>query len=123
MSTVVIRPASYEYEYEYGELKKTIFGIMESHAVDLIQKGSRVIIKPNLLAPASPEKAIVTHPLVIKAVVEYVLQRFREAELLRFPTVRLLLQVHLKKLSQKAVSRVLSRDCPLTTRNSKTLYQ
>jgi uncharacterized protein (DUF362 family) len=83
MSTVVIRSAS----YDYGELKKTIFGIMDSHAGDLIQKGSRVIIKPNLLAPASPEKAIVTHPLVIKAVVEYVLQREGIAQISDSPAV------------------------------------
>lgn len=40
-----------------------------------IQRGSRVVIKPNLLAPASPDMAIVTHPLIVKAVAEYVLDR------------------------------------------------
>ncbi|TNF56314.1 DUF362 domain-containing protein [bacterium] len=83
MSTVLIRASS----YDYGDLKKTIFGIMDSHAGDLIQKGSRVIIKPNLLAPASPEKAIVTHPHVIKAVVEYVIQRDGIAQISDSPAV------------------------------------
>jgi len=41
----------------------------------MVKKGSRVLIKPNLLAPAPPEKAIVTHPLIIRAAVEYVLQK------------------------------------------------
>jgi len=40
----------------------------------LIQKGSRVLIKPNLLLPAKPEKAIVTHPLVVKAAAEYAIE-------------------------------------------------
>ncbi|MEW6602833.1 MAG: DUF362 domain-containing protein, partial [Nitrospirota bacterium] len=31
--------------------------------------------KPNCLAPASPDMAIVTHPLIVKAVVEYVLDK------------------------------------------------
>ncbi len=33
------------------------------------------MIKPNLLSAASPEDAILTHPLVIKAAVEYVLEK------------------------------------------------
>jgi uncharacterized protein (DUF362 family)/Pyruvate/2-oxoacid:ferredoxin oxidoreductase delta subunit len=40
-----------------------------------IQPRSRVLIKPNFLAPASPEKAMITHPLVVKAVVEYVREK------------------------------------------------
>jgi len=41
----------------------------------LIKKNSRVVIKPNLLAPASPDKAVLTHPMIVKAVVEYVLEK------------------------------------------------
>ncbi len=71
MSTVYIRKA----QYNYDELKPVIFEIMDSVSGDMIGKNSRVVIKPNLLAPASPDKAIVTHPLVIKAVAEYVLEK------------------------------------------------
>ena len=36
-------------------------------------KYSRVLIKPNLLLPASPEKGILTHPFIVRATTEYVL--------------------------------------------------
>jgi len=71
MSKVFIRKA----EYDYKTLKPVFFEIMDRMAENMIQKNSRVVIKPNLLAPASPEKAIVTHPLIIKAAVEYVLDK------------------------------------------------
>ncbi len=71
MSEVLIRKA----EYNYAALRPIIFEIMDLLAGDRIQSNSRVVIKPNLLAPASPDKAIVTHPLVVKAAVEYVLDK------------------------------------------------
>ena len=71
MSEVIIRKA----EYNYSTLKPIIFEIMDSLAGEQIQKNIRVVIKPNLLAPASPDKALVTHPLVVKAIVEYILDR------------------------------------------------
>ena len=71
MTTVYIREA----QYRYDRLKPVIFMIMDSIAGKMITEKSRVLIKPNLLAPASPDKAIVTHPLVIKAVTEYVLDK------------------------------------------------
>jgi uncharacterized protein (DUF362 family)/Pyruvate/2-oxoacid:ferredoxin oxidoreductase delta subunit len=37
-----------------------------------VQPGQRVLIKPNLLLPSPPERAIVTHPSVLRAVVEQV---------------------------------------------------
>ena len=40
-----------------------------------IDRNANVLIKPNFLAPAKPEEAILTHPMVIKAVVEYVLDK------------------------------------------------
>jgi uncharacterized protein (DUF362 family)/ferredoxin len=38
-------------------------------------RGAQVLIKPNFLAPAKPERALTTHPLVLRAVVEYVLAK------------------------------------------------
>lgn len=69
MSKVYIRKA----EYDYAALKPLIFEIMDSIVGGRIKEGSRVVIKPNLLAPASPEMAVVTHPLIVKAVSEYVI--------------------------------------------------
>ena len=38
-----------------------------------VKPGETVLLKPNLLAPAAPEKAVTTHPAVVKAVAEMVL--------------------------------------------------
>jgi uncharacterized protein (DUF362 family)/Pyruvate/2-oxoacid:ferredoxin oxidoreductase delta subunit len=62
-------------EYDYSTLKPLVFGIMNSSIGDKIHKSSRVVIKPNLLAPAPPEMAMTTHPLIIRAAAEYVLDR------------------------------------------------
>lgn len=70
-SQVIIRSAS----YDYGLLRPLVFEMLDPFCGDNIRKGSRVLIKPNLLAPAGPERAMVTHPLVLKAVVEYVIMK------------------------------------------------
>jgi len=67
MAKVIIKKAS----YDYSVLRSVIFELLDSlNAMD-IKKDAKVLIKPNLLAPASPEKAIQTHPLIVRAVVEY----------------------------------------------------
>ena len=71
MSKVFIRNAG----YNYGTLKPIIFELMDALDGNRIERNSRVVIKPNLLAPAQTDKAILTHPLIVKAVVEYVLDR------------------------------------------------
>lgn len=71
MSKVILKRAT----YDYAALKPLFFEIMDALGGDAIKSSSRVVIKPNLLAPATPEKAIVTHPLIVKAAVEYVLQK------------------------------------------------
>jgi uncharacterized protein (DUF362 family)/Pyruvate/2-oxoacid:ferredoxin oxidoreductase delta subunit len=83
MSKVLIRKA----EYNYRKLKPLIFEIMESLCGDQIQRNSRVVIKPNLLAPASPDKAIVTHPFMVKAVAEYVLDKGARPQISDSPAV------------------------------------
>jgi uncharacterized protein (DUF362 family)/Pyruvate/2-oxoacid:ferredoxin oxidoreductase delta subunit len=69
MSTVIMRKSS----YDYSVLRPAVFEILDAACGDMIREKSRVIIKPNLLASAPPESAIVTHPLFVKAAVEYVL--------------------------------------------------
>jgi uncharacterized protein (DUF362 family)/Pyruvate/2-oxoacid:ferredoxin oxidoreductase delta subunit len=70
-SKIIIRQASYDYR----ALRPLIFEIADSFCSDIIRPGSRVVIKPNLLAPARPDKAMLTHPMVVKAVAEYVIQK------------------------------------------------
>ena len=61
--------------YDYATLKPLVFELMDAVAGDRIQKGSRVVIKPNLLAAATPDMAVVTHPLIVKAAAEYVIDK------------------------------------------------
>ncbi|MBI5848214.1 MAG: DUF362 domain-containing protein [Nitrospirae bacterium] len=71
MARVLVRKTAYTYE----TLKPLLFELISSLERGGIRKNSRVLIKPNLLAPAAPERAMITHPLVIRAVVEYVLEQ------------------------------------------------
>lgn len=71
MSMVILRKATYNYD----TLKPQIFEMLDFFCGSLIKKNSRVVIKPNLLTPASPDRAVLTHPLIVKASVEYVLQK------------------------------------------------
>lgn len=71
MSYVYIRQATYENHV----LRPLIFEMMEAMGGAGIHKNSRVLIKPNLLAPAKPQQAILTHPAIIRFVAEYVLEK------------------------------------------------
>ena len=44
-------------------------------AEDLVRPGSSVLVKPNALLPARPERAITTHPAVISAVCRFLSKR------------------------------------------------
>ena len=61
--------------YVAADLGDVVADMMDSLGGDRIRPGSRVLIKPNLLLPAGPEKGITTHPLIVKAVAEYVLAK------------------------------------------------
>ena len=68
MSKVIVKEAAYHYE----TLKPLVFGIMDGLGGEIIKKHRQVLIKPNLLTTAKPDDAVLTHCLVVKAVVEYV---------------------------------------------------
>lgn len=69
MSRVILKKASYDYQ----SIRESVFEILDSIGGKTICKKSRVLIKPNLLAPAVPEKAMLTHPLIVRATAEYCL--------------------------------------------------
>jgi uncharacterized protein (DUF362 family)/Pyruvate/2-oxoacid:ferredoxin oxidoreductase delta subunit len=71
MATVVIRKSS----YDYNTLRPAFFELMDTIGGSLITPDTRVLIKPNLLSPATPQQAVLTHPHIVKAAVEYVLHR------------------------------------------------
>jgi len=67
---VLVRRASYEYR----DLKEVVYAQISTLLTCNIS-GKRVLIKPNLLLPATPAQAICTHPALVRAVVEYVLEQ------------------------------------------------
>lgn len=68
---VFIRKAT----YDYGQLRPVFFELMDAIGGREIKSQSRVLIKPNLLRSALPQDGIITHPSVVRAAVEYVLER------------------------------------------------
>jgi uncharacterized protein (DUF362 family)/Pyruvate/2-oxoacid:ferredoxin oxidoreductase delta subunit len=75
MPKVSIRTSSYEYPL----LKKEIYSLLDAFAGDSICPSTKVLIKPNFLAPSKPENAMTTHPLILKAVAEYVISKGAKA--------------------------------------------
>jgi uncharacterized protein (DUF362 family)/Pyruvate/2-oxoacid:ferredoxin oxidoreductase delta subunit len=61
--------------YEYERLKSCIFEMLDKLSGNAVGSGKKIIIKPNFLAPASPASAIITHPFIVKAVAEYVIDK------------------------------------------------
>ena len=86
MAKVIVREA----DYNYANLKPIFFSMMDALAGDQIKPGSRVLIKPNMLCVAEPKDAILTHPLIIKAAVEYVLQKGAHPQVSDSPAIELL---------------------------------
>ncbi len=61
--------------YDDVRVRSTVFEIMDLMGGERIGSGMKVLVKPNLLAPAYPENAVLTHPAIVKAAVEYALDR------------------------------------------------
>jgi uncharacterized protein (DUF362 family) len=61
--------------YSLDRIRAAVAKMLDSKGPDWITPGMRVVVKPNLLMPSVPEKAIVTHPLVVRAVAEYLLEK------------------------------------------------
>ena len=64
MSKVMIHPATYENPREAVDRTFSLFPVA--------LKGKRVLIKPNVLRATNTEEGVVTHPAVLRAVVEKV---------------------------------------------------
>lgn len=76
MPLVVCRKA----RYEDPDLKDKVFSLLDAIGGQGIVPGSRVLVKPNLLGPAAPQEAILTHPMVVRHSVEYALERGARAQ-------------------------------------------
>ena len=106
MNEVILRRAS----YNYPDLKGLVFEMLERLIPAVIGRGSRVVIKPNLLGPAPPEKAVLTHPLVVRAVVEYVIAKGARPQISDSPAMGTFAKV-LKESGIQAAVEGLDVEC------------
>jgi len=83
MAGIFVRRCS----YDYGALKPAVFELLDKTVGEGISRGDRVLLKPNLLAPARPEKAMLTHPMVVRAVAEYVVEKGARPQISDSPAV------------------------------------
>jgi len=61
-------------DYDYKSVKRAVRDSIEllGGLNSIIQGGEKVLLKPNLLSPKTVEKAVTTHPMVVKAIGELV---------------------------------------------------
>ncbi|MBF0608771.1 MAG: DUF362 domain-containing protein [Candidatus Magnetobacterium sp. LHC-1] len=71
MCKAIVRESSYESK----RLIRDVSDMLAILDTGIISPGKVVLIKPNLLRAATVQQAITTHPLIVRAVVEYVLQK------------------------------------------------
>jgi len=66
----IVRCQSYDYDQVLRGLRRSIdlIGGIQT----FVKKGGRVLLKPNLLYGKSPEKAVTTHPSILRGVIEIV---------------------------------------------------
>jgi uncharacterized protein (DUF362 family)/Pyruvate/2-oxoacid:ferredoxin oxidoreductase delta subunit len=66
----IVRCQSYDYDQVLRGLRRSIdlIGGIQT----FVKKGDRVLLKPNLLYGKSPEKAVTTHPSILRGVIEIV---------------------------------------------------
>lgn len=61
--------------YDEADVRGFVFEALGSLLGDGCRPGCRVLIKPNFLCPAPPERAMLTHPRVLRAAAEFCLDR------------------------------------------------
>lgn len=61
--------------YEYPKVKNAVYSILNGAKLNgKISPGKKVVVKANLLMKKSPEDAVTTHPAVIRAIAEYLME-------------------------------------------------
>ena len=71
MNTVAIERCG---EYDPGRILKTLENMISETGFPDV-KGKRVLLKPNILSGSAPEKAITTHPALVRAVIRLIKSR------------------------------------------------
>ena len=64
--------------YQLDQLKSAVAAFLSSARSVRLDNAKTVLIKPNLLGGFAPEKAVTTHPIVIEAIIQYLLDRGKE---------------------------------------------
>ncbi|RPJ00644.1 MAG: DUF362 domain-containing protein [Deltaproteobacteria bacterium] len=69
----IVKCGSYDTEAVLNALRQSIalLGGVET----FVKKGDRVLLKPNLLVGKAPEKAVTTHPSIVKGMIQIVRER------------------------------------------------
>jgi len=75
-----------EASYDLGRLEQGMREVLEAFPLEL--KGKSVLVKPNLLGPWPAESGIVTHPMVVKAMVDTLKARGARVQVGDNPGVR-----------------------------------
>jgi uncharacterized protein (DUF362 family)/Pyruvate/2-oxoacid:ferredoxin oxidoreductase delta subunit len=69
-SVSIVKCQTYDEEEVQGQLRQVLRLIGGMKA--FVRKGDRVLLKPNLLIGKAPEKAVTTHPSIVRAVIQLV---------------------------------------------------
>ncbi len=83
MTKVIIRQATYQTD----TLKPLIHSMLDAQGESWISKGERVLIKPNMLMPATPDQAIVTHPEIVRIVADYLIAKGADVQVSDSPPI------------------------------------
>ncbi len=83
MTKVFINKATYDPD----TIRTLITEMFDSMGPDWIQPEMKVLVKPNMLLPAAPDKGIVTHPEICRAVVAYMLDKGARVQLSDSPAM------------------------------------
>ena len=98
-------------EYNNKILKDKIITGLRQINFDLIGlKDKRVCLKPNLLMPLNPERAVTTHPELFRAVAEIVHDYTHNIVLIELPNF-FPLKSTIKKTSRRYCERLGDRSC------------
>lgn len=83
MSKIIVKEASYDYE----TVRPLVYECLDAFCGDRIIPSSRIIIKPNLLQAATPESAILTHPLIVRAAAQYYTEKGARPQISDSPAI------------------------------------
>jgi uncharacterized protein (DUF362 family)/Pyruvate/2-oxoacid:ferredoxin oxidoreductase delta subunit len=83
MSKVLIRTSG----YEKALINRLVGEMLDNLPAQAVKPGSHVVLKPNLLLAAGPERGIVTHPMIVRAAAEYFLDKGAHVQVSDSPAV------------------------------------